>query len=558
MINLRPYQIEALEAIDEAYQRGCMKQLIALPTGTGKTVLFAAQTLKMNDKTLILAHRGELLQQATDKIKMLCSEADIGILKAERDEISSQIVIASVQTACRPKRLAQLREQGFKLLIVDEAHHAAADSYKKIFEELGFNGTAGKLLLGVTATAKRGDGQALGKVFDEVVFERSIQTMIKAGYLSDVRGVRVQTKIDLSSVKTRAGDFVESQLAKLVNTAARNELIVNSYNKHTIGKKAIVFTVNVDHAKTLAEAFNKAGIPSAAVYGAMASEERRAVLEAFKMGELKVLTSCNVLTEGFDEPSIEAVFMARPTKSQSLYIQCIGRGLRLYTGKECCIVLDFSDSRQHVMQMATLAGKPLEGKLFSQVVKEVKTEREKEARQQGKLAEVIIEHFELLDKSVYRWIPMPGGHLKLILGNQEYILLQQVEIERYKVSLVNAENVKLLSSQLLTLSYAQGVAEDSARQLSRNVSMKTALWNKEQATFKQKTYLMGLGVKELPEAITRGEAADMIDRIKAEKDAIPATAKQLYKLKSLGVDLPTILNKHTAQKLIGMALEKAE
>jgi hypothetical protein len=146
----------------------------------------------------------------------------------------------------------------------------------------------------------------------------------------------------------------------------------------------------------------------------------------------------------------------------------------------------------------------------------------------------------------------------LILGNQEYVLLEQVEIERYKVSLVNAENVKLLSSQLLSLSYAQGVAEDSARQLSRSVSMKSAPWTTEPATKKQLTFLMGLGIKTLPDNITRGEAADMIDRIKAEKDAIPATAKQIHKLKSLGVEIPSMLNKNMAQKLIGMALEKAE
>ncbi len=558
MLQLRPYQTEALEAIEEAYNRGCMKQLIALPTGTGKTILFAAQTYKMNTRTLILAHREELLHQAADKIKMLWEAADVGILKAERQEIESQIVVASVQTAMQPKRLAQLKEQGFSLLIVDEAHHAAAESYKKIFEQLGFNGTPGKLLLGVTATAKRGDGQALGTVFDEVVFERSIQTMIKASYLSDVRGVRVQTKIDLSSVETRAGDFVESQLAAVVNTEARNEMIVNSYNEHTKGKKAIVFTVNVAHAKTLAESFSEAGVPATAVYGDMPREERESALQAFKESKLKILTSCNVLTEGFDEPSIEAVFMARPTKSQSLYIQCIGRGLRLYPGKEYCTVLDFSDSRLDVMQMATLVGKPLDKMSFKEVIEEQETEQqEAEAIAREKIGEVKTEHFELLDKSVFRWIPQPNGHFKLILGIDEYILLKQESPERFKAGHVNGKEVKILSSQLLPLSYAQGVAEDTARQMKRNLSMKTADWYKKPASNGQVKFLKSLGIKGITETISSGEASDLIDRKIAENEAIPASPKQIRKLNELGVEVPTKLNMYKARSLIGKALKEA-
>lgn len=555
MIQLRPYQTEAIEAIEESYNRGCRKQLIALPTGTGKTILFAAQTRKMNTKTLILAHREELLNQASEKIKMLWHDADIGILKAKRQEIESQIVVASVQTAIQPKNLARLKEQDFTLLIVDEAHHAAADSYKTIFKELGFNGTTEKLLIGVTATAKRGDGQALGTVFDEVVFERSIQTMIKAGYLSDVRGVRIQTKIDLSNVETRAGDFVESQLAAVVNTEVRNELIVHSYNEHTKDKKAIVFTVNVDHAKTLAEAFSKAGIPSKAVYGDMPSEERKASLQAFTKGELKILTSCNVLTEGFDEPSIEAVFMARPTKSQSLYIQCIGRGLRLYPGKEHCTVLDFSDSRLDVMQMATLAGKPLDEKSFKEIIEEQEAEQQ-EAEAREKIGEVTTEPFELLDKSIFRWIPQSGGHFKLILGVDEYILLKQEAPEQFKVGHVNGKAVKILSSQLLTLSYAQGVAEDIGRQMKRNFSMKTASWYSKPASHGQVRFLKSLGIKEVPKS--SGEASDLIDRKMAENNAVPASPEQIHKLQKLGVEIPNNLSKFNARKMIGRAIMQAK
>jgi ATP-dependent helicase IRC3 len=558
MLHLRPYQIEALEAVEEALNRGCTKQLITLPTGTGKTVLFAALAKKMNVRTLILAHREELLIQAKKKITLLWDNADVGIMKAEQNEIESQIVIASVQTAAQPKRLEQLKEQGFTLLIVDEAHHAAADSYKRIIEELGFNGGAGKLLVGVTATAKRGDGQALATVFDEVVFERSISTMIKAGYISDVRGVRVQTKIDLSGVEMRGGDFVESQLAAVVNTDARNELIVESYLSHTKNKQAIVFTVNVDHALTLAESFNDAGIRATAVYGDMPKIERETALQEFSESKLKILTSCGVLTEGFDEPSIEAVFMARPTKSQSLYIQCIGRGLRLYPGKEYCTVLDFSDSRHDVMQMATLAGKPLEEKSFKEVIEELEVEElQKDAQLQAQVGEVRTVQFELLGKSVFRWIPQPGGHFKLILGINEYILLKLEAPEQFKAGHVNGKEVKILSSQLLPLSYAQGVAEDTARQLSRNMSLKTASWYKGPASPKQIKFMKSLGIKDIPDNVSSGEAADLIDHKMAENETIPASPNQIRKLTELGVEVPTKLNKFKARALIGKALKEA-
>lgn len=555
MIQLRSYQIEAIEAIEEARKRACNRQLIVLPTGTGKTILFAALAHKMNTRTLILAHREELLYQAADKIRMLWKEADIGILKAERDEVESHIVIASVQTAIQPKRLARLREQGFSLLIVDEAHHATANTYKRIFEELGFHEAGGKLLIGVTATAKRGDGQALGTVFDEIVFERSISTMIKAGYLSDVRGIRIQTKIDLSSVETRTGDFNERQLAAVVNTEARNKLIVDSYSEHTRDKKAIVFTVNVEHAKSLSEAFKKSGIETAVIYGDMSSEERKTVLQAFSAGRLKVLTSCNVLTEGFDEPGIEAILMARPTKSQSLYIQCIGRGLRLHPGKVCCTVLDFTDSRQDVMQMATLVGKPIEGKSFREVIKEDKTgQREKPIETQGEIELIKAEHFDLVGKSVYRWISFPSGHYKLGLGFQEYIFLKQEAPEQYKVGFVKGSDVEILSSQLLPLSYAQGVAEDRARQLSRTISMKTARWYKGTATAGQISYMKRLGINAIPKKLTKGQASDMIEQKLAEQKAAPASPHQIRKLLELGIEVPPRLNKSKASSLISKAI----
>jgi superfamily II DNA or RNA helicase len=198
MLSIRPYQLEAIEAVKEARSSGINRQLISLPTGTGKTVTFAALAQDLNSKTIILAHREELIHQAADKFRLVWPEADIGVVMADSNDMDKQIVIASVQTVSRPKRLEALKELGFKLMIVDEAHHAASESYRNVINGLGFTkNNTDKLLVGVTATPTRGDGHSLGDIFESIIFERSISTMIKAGYLSDLKGKRILTHTDL-------------------------------------------------------------------------------------------------------------------------------------------------------------------------------------------------------------------------------------------------------------------------------------------------------------------------------------------------------------------------
>jgi ATP-dependent helicase IRC3 len=225
-MELRPYQQEAITAVLKRQAEGITRQLVALPTGTGKTVVFASLAKQMNCRTLIIAHREELINQAADKCRMVWPGADVGVVMADRDEYDRQVVVASIQTACRPKRIKRLREQDFNLLIIDEAHHSTASTYMDVIEGLGFMAdNPDKLLVGVTATAKRGDKIGLRHVFQEITFERSIAAMTKAGYLADLRGIRVSTGLDLNRIATRYGDFVESQLASVVNCANRNEII---------------------------------------------------------------------------------------------------------------------------------------------------------------------------------------------------------------------------------------------------------------------------------------------------------------------------------------------
>ncbi len=346
MLKPREYQLEALEAVAESRANGITRQLISLPTGCGKTVVFALLAKELNTRTLVLAHTEEWIRQAVSKFKIVWPEVDIGVVKAESDGVGAQVVVASIQTASKLKRLSRLKEQGFGLMIIDEAHHATASSYATVIEELGFfRDDPQKLLVGVTATPKRGDGIGLGNVFQEIVFERSMHTMIRSGHLSPLNGKQVFTKVEIAKVGIRQGDFVPSELSKIINTPERNRLIVESYTQYALDrKKALVFCVDVQHAKDLSLAFKEGGIAAQAVYGSMSQGERMEALSGFSNGQYEVLTNCQLLTEGFDEPGIDCVIMGRPTQSSALFTQMVGRGTRTSPLKEDCLVLDFTDN----------------------------------------------------------------------------------------------------------------------------------------------------------------------------------------------------------------------
>jgi ATP-dependent helicase IRC3 len=221
-IALRDYQLECLETVLNESKAGIRRQLLSLPTGSGKTVCMAAIAKTINKKTLILAHREELITQAVDKFQMFWPEVSIGICMAGRDEIDNQIVVGSVQSCSRPKHLEKLMEQGFDLMMIDEAHHSSADSYQNVINNLGFGNGSKKLLVGVTATPQRADSQGLGTTFDKITFSRSIGTMIKAGYLSPVVGRKILTSFIFQKIATSGGDFVISDLAEAMNTPERN------------------------------------------------------------------------------------------------------------------------------------------------------------------------------------------------------------------------------------------------------------------------------------------------------------------------------------------------
>ena len=552
MIAPRPYQTEAVNAVIHRWKAGVTRQIVNLPTGTGKTPTAAMVMRDFGGKTLFLAHRDELLRQAVDKIGLIIPSPDAGIFKAkEREGLDREICVASIQTAARHTDL--LKDKGFRLCICDECHHALADSYVKVFDELGFMGDdPEKLLVGFTATAFRGDGGALGDVFGEISFERSILAMIRGGYLCDVRGIRIQTDTNLGGVRTKLGDFLAGDLAEAIDTPERNQLIAEAYLEHAEGRKAIIFCVDVQHAQHAADVMAWNGVSCKAVYGEMDSDERRDTLAAFNAGEIRVLTNCNLLTEGWDSPDLGAVLMARPTKSRVLYIQCVGRGLRTAPGKEDCLLLDFVDiaDKHDICSFGTLAGdeslKPRRGQSLTQAVEEKAKEQERRSAGVSRAPEHTAEGFSLFDRSRFAWF-VSGRNFRLSIGDGQTIVCSPAG-GAYGVYLLEADGTATpLSDNALPLGYAQGVAEDYARQNARTAFIdKNAKWRGSAATVKQLDALTRMGIP-FPPGITKGEAHSLI----SETMNAPATDRQRYFIQRHGLHKnPYILTKREAGTVI--------
>ena len=337
-LTLRPYQVEAIGAVERALERGVRRQLLVLPTGTGKTACFSALIARRGGSALVLAHRDELLRQAAAKIAIADPTLGLGVgfVAAARDDVSAPVVVGSVQTLARLSRLQRLPRQ-FDTVIVDEAHHASARSYRRILAHLD----PSPLILGVTATPQRSDGQLLGEIWEEIVYRRGIAEMIRAGYLADVRGVRVGLEqVDLDKVAQTGGDYQPDALGEALEQAAAPQHVLAAYQAHAADRTAVVFVPTVALAHHMASVFQAAGIPAEALDGTTPIEQRHAILARLQTGETPVLANVAVLTEGVDVPSVSCVVMATPTRSQVKYAQAVGRGLRTFPGKDDCLVID--------------------------------------------------------------------------------------------------------------------------------------------------------------------------------------------------------------------------
>ncbi len=335
-IKLRPYQQEAKEKVFEKWNSGDKKTLLVLPTGCGKTIVFAKITedcVRQGARVLILAHRGELLEQASDKIEK-ATGLKSAVEKAENSCINSwyRVVVGSVQTLMRDKRLNQFSCDYFDTIIIDEAHHVISDSYQKILEHFSEAN-----VLGVTATPDRGDMKNLGQVFDSLAYEYTLPQAIKEGYLTPIKAVTIPLKLDLSGVSTQAGDFKASD----IDTALDPYLyqIATEMKKYCANRKTVVFLPLVKTSQKFRDILNTQGFNAAEVNGN--STDRAEVLSDFENDKYNVLCNSMLLTEGWDCPSVDCIIVLRPTKVRGLYCQMVGRGTRLCEGKEDLLLLDF-------------------------------------------------------------------------------------------------------------------------------------------------------------------------------------------------------------------------
>lgn len=335
-MELRPYQSEAKAAVFTQWDKGARKTLVVLPTGCGKTIVFAKvaeECVRQGNRVLILAHRGELLEQAADKIK---KSTNLGCAteKAEQSCLGSwfRITVGSVQSMQREKRLSQFSDDYFNVIIIDEAHHCISDGYQKVLQHF-----PDAKVLGVTATPDRGDMRNLGEFFESLAYEYTLPKAIREGYLSPIKAMTIPLQLDLSGVSIQSGDFKAGDIATALDPYLHQ--IADEMMKYCRDRKTVVFLPLVKTSQKFKEILNEKGFKAAEVNGE--SKDRAEVLEAFDKGEYNVLCNSMLLTEGWDCPSVDCVIVLRPTKVRSLYSQMVGRGTRLCEGKSHLLLLDF-------------------------------------------------------------------------------------------------------------------------------------------------------------------------------------------------------------------------
>ncbi len=524
-ILLRDYQEECIKLILDAYRRDPHGQeLVVLPTGAGKTVIFCqviAALAKEGKNALIIAHRDELLQQAAEKYRLVKPDAVIGKVGAGMHEYGGEVTVASIATISRPEHIKRLRAIDYGLIIIDETHHAMAESYQRVLSAL-----PDAFVLGVTATPDRLDKKALfgGK---EPLYQATIEDMIQAGYLCDLKAIAVKTDISLDGIKTTAGDYNEQELDRAVNTPERNRLIVEKYQEHAQRKRAVAFCVTVAHATALATAFNNASIPAEVITGETPLPERAKIYTAFRAGTVRVLCNVMVLTEGWDEPLCEVAIMARPTQSRALYTQQVGRILRLAPAKPYALVLDITDNCYRLRLTPQRIQRALaldieDGETVTEAIAK-KEEKQATARRAliRKLNEKRDKDQEINLFALPEWQERDNGMFVLEVGLEKHrIALVPVSVgslgQLYEVWARLAPRFagqKWMGAQ--PLDYALQFAEKRARQLlaepaSTKLLDKTASWRALPISTGQIKMLKWYRIP-YHMGMTRGEASDLID-----------------------------------------------
>lgn len=544
-LTLRPYQREAVDAalaIPDRLQRGA----IVLPTGAGKTVVIAQAIAEWNAlsqgrpnrRALVAAHRIELVEQAAKMIRLMAPTLRVAISQGDRrgEESSAPVVCAMTQTLASPRRLARLRGNT-GLVIVDECHHSTAGTYQKILRELGcYEPGSGTWALGVTATMTRADKAALGDVWQDIVYTRSIAEMIDDGYLVRPRGLRVRVPdLDLRKVRRQRGDYSEKDLGEAIEGSLAPEKVAEAYIEHCPDKQGILFAPTVATAQLYADALGAVGIKSELVHGMMAPAERAAALDRFRDGTTQVLCNCMVLTEGTDLPMAEVCVVGRPTRNKGLFIQMVGRVLRLWPGKDSALILDVVGATERNSLLGSVD-------LFGEDGFKIETDDPDAELDEDDLSDIGLDDIEgatgrdepewlyreteaievdLFHGSNSMWLRTYGGTWFIPAGQTRYIAVWPDAAGSWDVVWIHRHDasVGVIERGVPDLAYAMAFADDNVTPAEKAMAMREAWWRNDthmSGKMRQAAANVGVTVKR---GMTAGEISNAIN-IKMASDRI--------------------------------------
>lgn len=563
MPTLRPYQQQALHALRMAREEAPLeqRQAIEMATGLGKTITFAVEADHAldegADRVLILAHTEELVDQAETKVRLMAPDRAVGVVKAGRNEVAADIVVGSVPTLARPDRRRDLKSVG--LVIVDEAHHAVATSYRDILIHYGaFSGLRhdneygdpsgmGNFpkctpATGYSATLERADGTPLGGVWQNIAFSRGISWAVRKGFLVEPVGYQVSVP-ELGAVADASKEAVDNALVDSIAPAR----VVEAWAEKAGGVSTMLFAPLVRSARAFADAFNAAGVSAAVVWGDMPADDRKATLAAYEAGSITVLCNAMLLTEGVDIPRCKCVIWARPTRSRPLFIQGVGRGLRPWLDPEAppreeqkCILLVVADSTPGLTTIADLSERPLEaedGKGLLALEDEWDLSQDllpdEDRPYDGKVH--VSEFDPLVARSSKVWGTTDGGTLFVPSGFGGYVFVAP-DSPGYAVAFVDAKGGKREHRRVPDLELAMALGEDLAQDcggnLARLVADKGRAWRKGVPTDDQKARAVRMGLdRELSRIMATktsgkaGKLSDVMDRVRASQLVDPVVEK---------------------------------
>lgn len=535
---LRPYQRQTVDDVWRAWAGGLRRPAVVLATGLGKTVIFAhmiAEWIARNPgrKALVLAHRIELVEQAADKIRSVAPDLRVGVVKAQRNETGAQVIVASVQTLRSLNRRRMIR--GVGLVVVDECHHAAAESYLQVLGHFGCLTGAAKLsaypawdgadavALGVTATMARGDGLALGDVWESVVSQWDTAFGVREGHLVRPRGLRVRVEdLDMRGVRKRGGDYAVEGLGAALEASMAPERIAEAVREHAPAERAVIFMPTVSSAYVVDEAIAGAGFTHGVVHGEMAPSDRAKILDGHRAGDIQIVSNCMVLTEGWDCPPTSVAVIGRKTLSAPLYIQMVGRVLRPFPGKLSALVLDVvgASERHGLAAPVDLFGQEdlvVENDTVDDDLTDVEPDltdalgvRRDEIYVDGTLS---VEEVDLFHSSTSAWLRTRDGWFFLPAGDRYIALIPHpVNHSHFDVVAMHRYNMgesRWVKRDVSDLGYAMAWAEGDVSAMEHLTAHKSRRWRASRPTEKQVNLALREGLTVPSDALS-GEVSNMI------------------------------------------------